>query len=135
MTTLSFDTLKLARRLESAGFSSQQAGDTAEALAESLRETADLATKHDLVELRAEVKGDIAVVKADLVELRAEIKGDIAVVKADLVELRAEMKGDIAGVKADIADLRSELYRALWLQAAGIVGVLSAVGALLKVLG
>ena len=98
MTTLSFDTLKLARRLESAGFSSQQAGDTAEALAESLRETADLATKHDLVELRAEIKGDIAV------------------------------------VKADIADLRSELYRALWLQAAGIVGVLSAVGALLKVL-
>ncbi|MFO1113299.1 MAG: hypothetical protein U1E38_05925 [Rhodospirillales bacterium] len=44
------------------------------------------------------------------------------------------MKGEIAGVKADIADLRSELYRVLWLQAAGIVGVLSAVGALLKVL-
>lgn len=35
--------------------------------------------------------------------------------------------------KADIADLRSELYRALWLQAAGIVGALSAIGALLKV--
>ncbi|MFO1113298.1 MAG: hypothetical protein U1E38_05920 [Rhodospirillales bacterium] len=51
--------MKLACRLESAGFSSQQAGDTAEALAESLRETADLATRHDLVELRAELKADV----------------------------------------------------------------------------
>ena len=90
MTTLSFDTLKLARRLETAGFSTKQAGDTAEALAESLRKTSDLATKQDLELLRS----------------------------------------DLAEVKVD---LRSELYRALWLQAAGIVGVLSAVGALLKV--
>lgn len=84
MTTLSFDTLKLARRLEGAGFSAKQAGDTAEALAESLRETSDLATRQDLVELKA--------------------------------------------------DLKAELYRALWVQAAGIVGVMSAIGALLKVL-
>lgn len=84
MTTLSFDTLKLARRLESAGFSAKQAADTAEALAESLRETSDLATRQDLVELKA--------------------------------------------------DLKAELYRALWVQAAGIVGVMSAIGALLKVL-
>lgn len=90
MTTLAFDTLKLARRLETAGFSPQQAGDTAEALADSLRETSDLATKHDLNELKAELK-------------------------------------------AETAELKSEIYRALWLQAAGIVGVLSAVGALLKV--
>lgn len=90
MTTLSFGTLKLARRLETAGFSTKQAGDTAEALAESLRGTSDLATRQDLELLRS----------------------------------------DLAEVKAD---LRSELYRALGLQAAGIVGVLSAVGALLKV--
>lgn len=82
MTTLSFDTLKLARRLEGAGFSSKQAGDTAEALVESLREMSDLVTKDDIAHLAT----------------------------------------------------KAELYRALWLQAAGIVGVLSAVGALLKVL-
>ena len=101
MTTLAFDTLKLARRLESAGFSPQQAGDTAEALADSLRETSDLATKHDLNELKA--------------------------------ELKADLKGEIASVRTEVAELKSEIYRALWLQAAGIVGVLSAVGALLKV--
>ncbi len=101
MTTLAFDTLKLARRLESAGFSPQQAGDTAQALADSLRETSDLATKHDLNELKA--------------------------------ELKADLKGEIASVRTEVAELKSEIYRALWLQAAGIVGVLSAVGALLKV--
>jgi hypothetical protein len=43
-----FDTLKLARRLEAAGFSPQQAGDMAEAIAEAVSE---LATKADLREL------------------------------------------------------------------------------------
>ena len=123
MTTLSFDTLKLARRLEGAGFSSKQAGDTAEALAESLRETSDLATKQDLIELGAAAKADIA-------DLRATTKTDIA-------ELRAATKTDIAELRAAtktaIADLRADVYKALWLQAAGIVSVLSAIGALLKV--
>ena len=40
-----FDTLKLARRLESAGFPPQQAGDMAEAIAEAISE---LVTKADL---------------------------------------------------------------------------------------
>ena len=40
-----FDTLKLARRLESAGFPPQQAGDMAEAIAEAI---SGLVTKADL---------------------------------------------------------------------------------------
>lgn len=43
-----FDTLKLARRLEAAGFPAQQAGDTVEVIAEAV---AQLATKADLREL------------------------------------------------------------------------------------
>jgi 2-phosphoglycerate kinase len=43
-----FDTLKLARRLEAAGFPPQQAGDIAEAIAEAVSQ---LATKADLREL------------------------------------------------------------------------------------
>jgi hypothetical protein len=43
--TMPFDTLKLARRLEAAGFPAQQAGDVAEALAEPI---ANLVTKDDL---------------------------------------------------------------------------------------
>jgi hypothetical protein len=40
-----FDTLKLARRLEAAGFAAQQAGDMSEAFAEALSQ---LVTKTDL---------------------------------------------------------------------------------------
>lgn len=42
-----FDTLKLARRFEAAGFESKQAGDMAEAIADAMSE-ADLVTKTDL---------------------------------------------------------------------------------------
>jgi hypothetical protein len=54
-----FDTLKLARRLEAAGFPAQQAGDMAEAIAEAV---AQLATKADIAELRR----DMEILKRDL---------------------------------------------------------------------
>jgi hypothetical protein len=59
MATITFDTLKLARKLEAAGFPQKQAADTAEALADSLGEVSDLATKADLAELKAELKADL----------------------------------------------------------------------------
>jgi hypothetical protein len=54
IATITVDTLKLARKLEAAGFSQRQAADTAEALADSLGEVSDLATKSNLAELKAE---------------------------------------------------------------------------------
>ncbi len=62
MTAITFDTLKLARKLEAAGFQPKQAADTAEALAESMAEVSGLATKEDIYGL-----------KRDLAEARAEI--------------------------------------------------------------
>ena len=53
MARITFDTLKLARKLEAAGFPQRQAADTAAALAQSLGEVSDLATKADLAELSA----------------------------------------------------------------------------------
>jgi hypothetical protein len=47
-----FDTLKLARRLEAAGFPAQQAGDMAEAIAEAVSQ---LATKADLRDLEQRI--------------------------------------------------------------------------------
>jgi len=58
---VAFDTLKLARKLEAAGFAQKQAADTSEALAEALT-TAELVTKEYLdfrlreTELRLEAK-------------------------------------------------------------------------------
>jgi hypothetical protein len=54
MATIAFDMLKLARKLESAGFPQRQAADTAQALAESLGEVSDLATKADLAVVKFE---------------------------------------------------------------------------------
>ncbi len=63
MAAMPFDTLKLARRLEAAGFPPRQAGDMAEAIAEAL---AQLATKADIAALRAELKADIEILKRDM---------------------------------------------------------------------
>ena len=54
-----FDTLKLARRLEGAGFPAQQAGDMAETIAEAVSQ---LATKNDIALLRA----DLELLKRDM---------------------------------------------------------------------
>jgi len=50
-----FDTLKLARQFEAAGFAPKQAGDMAAALADAMS-GADLATKTDLRDLEQRLK-------------------------------------------------------------------------------
>jgi hypothetical protein len=66
-----FDTLKLARRLESAGFPAQQAGDMSEAIAEAVSQLAtktgtpavkpDLSTFADLKAATELLKRDITI--------------------------------------------------------------------------
>ena len=61
MASITFDTLKLARKLEAAGFSAKQAAATAEALAETIGESV---VTRDYLDLRlAEMK---AALKAEL---------------------------------------------------------------------
>jgi hypothetical protein len=88
MATVPFDTLKLARRLEDAGFPPKQAGDTAEALGE-------LATKGDIGALKADLTSVESGLRADIATLRAELKADIAA-------LRAELKADIELLRRDM---------------------------------
>jgi|APTNR8051073442_1049403.scaffolds.fasta_scaffold86536_1 hypothetical protein len=99
MGSIAFDTLKLARKLEAAGFPPRQAADTTQALAESLGEISDLVTKVDLAAtetvLRSDTAGFRSELKADMAELRTELK-------ADMAELRSEFKGDIAGLRAEM---------------------------------
>ena len=65
MTAVTFDTLKLARRLEGAGFTRAQADGAAEALADSLSN--EIATKSDIVAVSAEIS-----------ELRTEMRTSFA---------------------------------------------------------
>jgi hypothetical protein len=90
MAAVPFDTLKLARRLESAGFPPKQAGDTAEALAEAMSGAA-LATTADLERVHISLRADIAA-------LRAEFKSDIAAVRAEIELLRRDLTIRLGGM-------------------------------------
>ena len=58
MTAITFDTLKLTKRLEESGLDRKQAEAQAEALAEAMQSgVEDLATKHDLEMLRQFAEG------------------------------------------------------------------------------
>ena len=49
--------------------------------------------------------------------------------KADIAEVKAELKS--MATKADVADLKAEVFRALWIQGAGLVGIQLAIASLL----
>ena len=90
MNAVPFDTLKMAQRLEEAGFAAPRAAGAAEALAEALT-GADLATKGDINALRSELKADIG-------SLRSELKGDIASLTSDIELLRRDMTIRLGGM-------------------------------------
>ena len=99
-----FDTLKLSRRLEQAGFTHDQAVGAAEALSDAI--TGDLATKADIAELRAE----IATLGA---ELRTEFRTEIA-------KVRTELGTEIAALRTSTAQ---------WIIGAAFVNIVTISGA------
>jgi 2-phosphoglycerate kinase len=68
VTTIAFDTLKLARKLEAAGFPPKQAADTAGAIAESLGEDSNLVTKEDLARLESRLDARLEALKAEILK-------------------------------------------------------------------
>jgi hypothetical protein len=71
MLAVAFDTLKLARKLESAGMQAKQAQDTSAALAETLTEWhsgGNLATQEDVHQATAALEAKIAETKADILK-------------------------------------------------------------------
>jgi hypothetical protein len=66
MNAVPFDTLKLARDLETAGLAPSVAAGASAALAEALT-GADLATKHDLTALEARLTGMLELLRRDMI--------------------------------------------------------------------
>jgi hypothetical protein len=89
MATIAVDTLKLARRLEAAGFPTRQAQDTAEAIADAIVE--GVATKADV----HEVRNDIRDVRADVKELELRLS-------AKIEQLRLELDSKLADTRAEL---------------------------------
>ena len=145
MGAVPFDTSKLARRLESAGFPPQQAGDTAAALAEAMS-GAQLATSADIAsvrtevttqgsELRTEIRTQGSQLRAEIAALGSELRaGDCragsAELPAEIAALRSEFRADIAalraGLKAETELLRRDLTIRLGSMIVVAVGILLA---------
>ena len=94
MLAVAFDTLKLARKWESAGVAPKQAQEMTAALSESLAEyvtVGNIATREDV----QQVKEDVQQVKAELHEVKAALETKIA-------ETKGELKAEIVATKAEI---------------------------------
>ena len=65
MNAVPFDTLKMAQRLEAAGFSGNQAAGASEALAEAITGM-ELATKSDLHREISGVRADLELLRRDM---------------------------------------------------------------------
>ena len=141
-----FDTLATARRLEAAGIATKQAEAIVFAIQES-RDTA--ATKEDLdsnvaalssdlaantAMLRSELEANTAALRSELeanmAALRSELEANTTALRSDLAAMAADLRAEIQGVatesRAERGKLRGELFRALWIQGAGVVGILLA---------
>ena len=75
MNAMVFDTLKLAKRQEEAGFTTAQAQGAAAAIADTFRE--DLATQRNVKESEAALRADMQALRAELQAFRAEWKADL----------------------------------------------------------
>ncbi|WP_404317497.1 hypothetical protein RX799_24740 [Klebsiella oxytoca] len=81
-----------------------------------------LATKAALMEVKTELKADIAEVKVNLAEVKADVKAVKAELKADI----AELKVDMAAIRQSISHMDNRLTLRLGGFAVFIVSVIGA---------
>ena len=117
MTVDHFNALDTARDLEAAGIERPHA----EAIARAVeRAVAPLATKADIQRLETTLRGDLEQhrdsAKADSERLETTLRSDF----------ERRMDRHEAWTRAELANLRADMYRALWIQGAGIIAVVAA---------
>ena len=121
---MAIDTLKVARRLREAGFSEPQA----EAVVEAVRggtEEAELATKHDLALLSAELRAEVAAV-------RVELSGAIATLRAEMREMEQRLIAKIEAANGALFNrVVGIILGALLVNVVAIIGSVFAVARLL----
>lgn len=154
MTVDHFNALDTARDLEAAGIERPHAEAIARAVG---RAVAPLATKADIQRLETTLRRDLEQhrdsTKADSERLETTLRGDLEQhrdsSKADSERLESTLRGDSerlentlrgefeqrmdrheARIRAEFANFRAEMYRALWIQGAGIVAIVAALNLL-----
>ena len=121
MTVDHFNALDTARDLEAAGIERPHAEAIARAVG---RAVAPLATKADIQRLETTLRSDFdqrferheASTKADSERLETTLRSDF--------DKRFERHE--AWTRVELANLRADMYRALWIQGAGIVAIVAA---------
>jgi hypothetical protein len=83
MSSITFDTLQVVKKLETKGFDQNQAEGISDALKDVLQ-TADIATKSDINLVDKQLSE--AATKGDLEKVRAELKIDIEKIRAELIK-------------------------------------------------
>ena len=128
MTVNHFDALETARDLEAAGIERLHAEAIARAVG---RAVAPLATKADIQRLETTMRGELqqhdASTKANSERLETTLRGDSERLASTLRgEFEQRMDRHEAWTRTELANLRADLYRALWIQGAGIVAIVAA---------
>lgn len=117
MTVDHFDALETVRDLEAAGIERPHAEAIARA---DGRAVAPLATKADIQRLETTMRGDSerleTTMRADSERLETTLRG----------EFERRMDRHEARIRAEFANFRAQMYRALWIQGAGIVTIVAA---------
>ncbi len=122
MSVIHFDTLHLANRLKSVGFSDEQAHVLIELQQESTSQVLEQA-KHDL-------HLDDLATKRDLKELETNLEHKLELIKADTARLVAETHQKIAETHQKIAETKADLTR--WVIGAGFLQTTLIIAVLLK---
>ena len=113
MSGARFDALDTARDLEAAGIERPHAEAIARAVGRTVHQ---LATTADIQRLEV-------VTKSDIEQHEASTKADFGRFEA---ATKAEFGRFEAAMKVDLANLRADMYRALWIQGAGIIAIVTA---------
>jgi predicted amino acid-binding ACT domain protein len=111
MLAVAFDTLKLARKLESAGMASKQAQDTSAALSETYTEWLSL--------------GNVAT-REDVQKLEQKLDVGIAATKAEVQQAKHELETKISSLDTKIATTKYEILRWMFAQTIVMIGTLLA---------
>ena len=102
-----YDTHPFVKRLSEAGMPENQAEVLA---AENMHiMTQVLATKDDVRALETTMVRQFAEVRAELAELRAEMRSGFAQSNAELAVFRGDTKGEIASLREELADFKTKL--------------------------
>ncbi len=105
MEAINFDTLNYSRILQSAGIPQNQAEAFTDAQKAVMREVLavqELATKEDVLLLRADLRETELRLQKEIEQLRAESKADFEQLRADLRETELRLQKEIEQVRGEI---------------------------------